>query len=65
MRIPKWCRKKKWYVNLSEARRISAIIWANQGIRLWPYRCDFCEGWHLTSKSPDEQLHSGYSVKLK
>jgi len=65
MKIPKWCRRKKWYPSLAESRKVSAIIWVKQGIRLWPYRCEFCEGWHLTSKSPDEQLEEGYCVKLK
>lgn len=65
MKLPPWCRKKKWYVNLSEARKISAMIWARKGSRLWPYHCEFCWGWHLTSKSPDEQIQSGYCAKLK
>ena len=36
-----------------------------KGSRLWPYHCEFCWGWHLTSKSPDEQIQSGYCAKLK
>jgi hypothetical protein len=65
MKVPKWCRRKLWYPNLITARKRGAEIWVKKDRRLWPYHCDFCKGWHLTSKSPDEQLKSGYCVKLK
>jgi hypothetical protein len=63
--IPSWCRKKKRYTDLPTARRQATKAWLVDGKRLWPYHCDDCGNWHLTSMTIEEQLKNGYSPVLK
>jgi hypothetical protein len=64
MKAPR-CEEKKTYADLPTARKNSAMFWTHTGRRLWPYRCDTCGDWHLTSQTPDEQLKNGYNTTLK
>lgn len=59
------CFSKKHYGSLLEARKAIAKTWLVDGKRLWPYHCDICDRWHLTSKTPEEQIEKGYDTKLK
>ncbi len=45
------CRNKRWFESEAEAR--AAALWdrTQYGERRTPYRCDLCDGWHLTSSS--------------
>lgn len=44
------CRSKRWFESEPEAR--AAALWDRTqfGERRRPYRCDLCDGWHLTSE---------------
>jgi hypothetical protein len=43
------CAAKRWFATEAEAR--AAALWDRTqfGERHKPYRCDLCDGWHLTS----------------
>jgi len=43
------CRTKRWFATEAEAR--AAALWDRTqfGERRRPYRCELCDGWHLTS----------------
>jgi hypothetical protein len=36
----------------TQADAMTAAQWADTDIELTTYRCDFCSGWHLASRSP-------------
>jgi hypothetical protein len=59
------CFRKKHYDSLLEARKAATKSWLVNGKQLWPYTCDICDRWHLTSKTPEEQIEKGYDTKLK
>jgi hypothetical protein len=42
------CRRKRWFATESEAR--AAALWDRTqfGAQLSAYRCQECDGWHLT-----------------
>lgn len=61
----KQCFNKKFYPDLLAARKAAVKAWLFDARQLWPYRCDICDHWHLTSKSPDEQIEKGYDPTLK
>ena len=44
------CRAKRWFVSEAEAR--AAALWDRTqfGERRRPYRCEVCDGWHLTTE---------------
>lgn len=63
--VRKQCFDKRFYHTLLEARKAAGKAWLFDARRLWPYRCDICDLWHLTSKSPDEQIEKGYDPTLK
>lgn len=47
------CTTKVAYLSEAMARMgAKTFIYRSRGKRetLWPYRCDFCPGWHLTSR---------------
>jgi len=43
------CQNKRWFE--TEAQSRAAALWDRTqfGERRQPYRCDICDGWHLTS----------------
>lgn len=43
------CAAKDRYASESEARAFALMHQPGPGRRAVPYRCDVCEGWHLTS----------------
>jgi hypothetical protein len=44
------CRRKRWFATEAEARSVAVMDRAQYGERHRPYRCDLCDGWHLTSE---------------
>jgi len=42
------CARKRWFATEAQAR--AAALWDRTqfGERLRPYRCEECDGWHLT-----------------
>jgi len=42
------CASKRWFATDAEAR--AAALWDQTqfGVRLTSYRCEECDGWHLT-----------------
>ena len=46
------CRSKRWFATEAQARAVSAADRAQYGDRFAPYRCDLCDGWHLTRERP-------------
>lgn len=43
------CRAKRWFASEAEARAVALMDAAQYRQRLVPYRCERCDGWHLTS----------------
>ena len=53
--IAKGCEGKYWYAD-KPAAKIGAKVAKriHGGRRLLPYKCLWCDGWHLTSKRPGD-----------
>lgn len=49
------CKRKERYDNWHEARKAAIQIKANLGSEQYPYPCQSCTGWHLTTKKPKQQ----------
>jgi hypothetical protein len=49
------CRSKVRFRSINGARTSASKIRMAGGIKLWPYECRHCKGWHLTSLTPDQQ----------
>jgi hypothetical protein len=43
------CRRKRWFATEGEARAVALMDATQYRQRLAPYRCELCDGWHLTS----------------
>lgn len=43
------CRKKQGYTTYRKALKAKRIYFNKTGIELWPYRCDKCQRYHLSS----------------
>lgn len=46
----KSCERKKRYKTYNEAMKDAKRFEKRTGIRLYPYECRFCNGWHLSHK---------------
>lgn len=44
------CLRKKPYGSRRQAWGASLDVQNSWGMRTWPYKCEFCDGWHLTKK---------------
>ncbi|MFT8640234.1 MAG: hypothetical protein ABF489_04990 [Bifidobacterium sp.] len=55
---PQRCRttSKIMYHDKAIAERAADESFVSRGVRLWVYRCDYCEMWHLTSRDPSTSL---------
>jgi hypothetical protein len=49
------CTEKRVFGSEGEARAHAASDRSRYGERLVPYRCDRCDGWHLTRAGGGEQ----------
>ncbi len=49
-RETRMCSRKKRFRNIAEAKRSRRNILINTGSRLRYYRCEYCKGYHLSSK---------------
>lgn len=59
MTTEKVCHKKKRYPSKKEANKIARRL-LRKGRRLGCYRCDLCEGYHLTHKKK-----MAYTIKAR
>ena len=39
------CTSKVWFISRGEAKCVTRQPWAASGLK--PYRCRWCDGWHL------------------
>lgn len=49
------CQQKQRYDHWHEARQASRAVRAATGSVQYPYPCPTCDGWHLTTKKPNQQ----------
>lgn len=58
-KIKRSCRDKKRYASREAATR-RAIELNRKGVRVKPYTCPACGGWHLTHRSPVAVLNEAF-----
>jgi len=44
------CQSKRFYISKTEAEDMATYLYYKKGIDLNVYRCNICDGWHLSSK---------------
>jgi uncharacterized Fe-S radical SAM superfamily protein PflX len=57
------CRSKLWYDTEEHAKQAAASLEPRHWMRFYPYRCVFCQLWHLTSKQPSKYAHEHLARK--
>lgn len=50
--VDKACTNKNKYSSESAAEGVAKWEWSRQGIRIFWYKCQFCDGYHLTKRDP-------------
>ncbi|WP_035216165.1 hypothetical protein [Desulfobulbus elongatus] len=55
----KSCREKKRYASQAAANR-RAVELNRKGVRIKPYWCPVCGGWHMTHRSPTAVLNEAF-----
>ncbi len=48
--LERQCTHKRWYRTRRHAKLGAQESRERYGVALEPYRCQICEGWHLTTK---------------
>lgn len=48
------CSRKKRFKDLKQAKRSVNNILRNTGTKMRYYKCEYCKGWHLSSKKIDQ-----------
>jgi hypothetical protein len=58
---PKRCvtSNKIMYHDKAQAERAAEASFAERGVQLWVYRCEYCGAWHLTHRDPDTAFAYG------
>jgi hypothetical protein len=57
----KSCARKLRYKTIETAKTAARIMGARVKKRLWPYRCHFCQAYHVGK--PNRKQLSAYSLK--